>query len=106
MKYHRPPPKIKKNFLRGFAAQTPHNIPPKFSFVNLVNLLISKIMYTNFTAGRFKKKYHPISTNPMIGVRGGVKLLRTHGKIKLVKTEYSRSHYHLINEKLSDQTDC
>ena len=51
--------------------------PPKFSFVNLVNVLISKIMYTNFTAGRFKKKYHPISTNPKIGVRGGVKLLPT-----------------------------
>ena len=26
-----------------------------------------------------QKKYHPISTNPKIGVRGG-KLLRTHGK--------------------------
>ena len=34
-------------------------------------VLLSKRMYTNLTADRSKKKYHPISTNPKIGVRGG-----------------------------------
>ena len=90
-------PKIIKIFLGGSAPQTPHNILTKFSFADLVNVfenqkiflkrgrlltwrvLLSKRMFTNLTAGRSKKKYHPISTNPKIGVRGG-KLLRTHGE--------------------------
>ena len=32
---------------------------------------MSKRMHTNLTASRSKKKYHPISTDPKIGVRGG-----------------------------------
>ena len=31
-----------------------------------------------------QKKYHPISTNPKIGVQGGGKLLRIHGNIFLI----------------------
>ena len=50
---------------------------------------MSKRMFTNLTAVRSKKKYHPISTNPKIGVRGG-KLLRTHGKGQLGLKELSR----------------
>ena len=82
-------PKIINIFLGGSAPQTPHNILTKFSFADLVNVfenqkiflkrerlltwrvLLSKRMFTNLTAGRSKKKYHPISTNPKIGVRGG-----------------------------------